>query len=213
MTYRVFNGTAPQYLAELRQVCSNDRLWSSSCHDYVVWSFSVAGPTAWNSSRQNIVLTYILLFLQTVLKRFYCLSFIHSYSEICLLYFLLDYSIVSEAPWTLDGGTIANYQLLEWLIIMQHLHLKRPSGDSPSGDQDLSEAVQLFWSDDLLMPHRFQQECNFTHGCPLVIKNMYIQVDFTITITMWYLYSTSYNIGQWRWTRKKLIELNKQNVK
>jgi len=42
---------------------------------------------------------------------------------------------------------------------------------------------------------------------------MYIQVDFTITITMWYLYSASYDIGQWRWTRKKLIELNKQNVK
>jgi len=32
----------------------------------------------------------------------------------------------------------------------------------------------------------------------------------TITITIRYLYSAPYNIGQRRWTRKKLIELNKK---
>jgi len=33
--YRVFNGTAAQYLAELCQVCSNDRLRSASRQDYM----------------------------------------------------------------------------------------------------------------------------------------------------------------------------------
>jgi len=59
LMYRVFNGTARQYLAELCQICSDDRLQSALCQDYVVAqtykrladsSFSVAGPTAWNSS-------------------------------------------------------------------------------------------------------------------------------------------------------------------
>jgi len=58
LMYRIFNGTAPQYLAELCQLCSDDRLRSSSHQDYVVprtykrladSSFSVAGLTAWNS--------------------------------------------------------------------------------------------------------------------------------------------------------------------
>ena len=54
----VFNGTAPQYLTEVCQVCSDYRLQSALRQDYVVpktykrladSSFSVAGPTAWNS--------------------------------------------------------------------------------------------------------------------------------------------------------------------
>ena len=61
---RIFNGTAPQYLAEL---CSDDRLRSSSHQDYIVpqtykrladSSFSVAGPTAWNSLPVEFRRTY-----------------------------------------------------------------------------------------------------------------------------------------------------------
>ena len=55
---RVLNGTVPQYLAELCQVCSDDRLRSALRQDCIVprtykrladSSFSVVGPTAWNS--------------------------------------------------------------------------------------------------------------------------------------------------------------------
>ena len=58
LMYRIFNGTVPQYLAELCQLCPDDRLRSSSHQDYFVprtykrladSSFSVAGPTAWNT--------------------------------------------------------------------------------------------------------------------------------------------------------------------
>jgi len=58
LMYRIFNGTAPQYLVELCQLSSDDRLRSSLHQDYFVprtykrladSSFSVAGPTAWNS--------------------------------------------------------------------------------------------------------------------------------------------------------------------
>ena len=37
-----------------------------------------------------------------------------------------------------------------------------------------------------------------------------IQTIITLTITMRYLYSAPYNIGQRLWSRKKLIELNKK---
>jgi len=55
LTYCGFNGRAPQYLAGLCQVCSDDRLQAALRQDYVVprtytgladSSFSVAGPTA-----------------------------------------------------------------------------------------------------------------------------------------------------------------------
>ena len=57
LMYRVARGSAPTYLTELCQPCSDTRLRSTSCSDFIVprsnrqlsnSSFSVAAPSAWN---------------------------------------------------------------------------------------------------------------------------------------------------------------------
>jgi len=68
-----------QYLAELCQLCSDDRLRSSSHQDYVVprtykrladSSFSVAGPTAWNSLPVEFHRTFTYISFCSRLKTF-----------------------------------------------------------------------------------------------------------------------------------------------
>jgi len=85
--YHIFNGTVPQYLAELCQLCSDDRLRSSSHQDYAVprtykrladGSFSVAGPTAWNSLPVEFRHTSIYSSFRSHLKAF---SFSKFYSQ------------------------------------------------------------------------------------------------------------------------------------
>ena len=84
-----------QYLAEL---CSDDRLRSSSHQDYVVprtykrladSSFSVAGPTAWNFVAHPLTARFVV-----VLKHFYFLSFIPSDIVFYSLHFSLAIFIV-----------------------------------------------------------------------------------------------------------------------
>jgi len=82
LLYRIFNGTVPQYLAELCQLCSDDRLQSSLHQDYVVprtckhladSSFSVAGPRLLHETlyRSNFVAHSLTARFVAVLKHFY----------------------------------------------------------------------------------------------------------------------------------------------
>ena len=154
LMYHVFNGTAPQYLAELCQVCSNDRLLSASRQDYIVpctntWIFDrhfifccwtqcvklLTGSTSlltWRRSGEAKLLLFFAncytLFtftftarLATVLKRFYFLSYIFNYSANLLVLFSLSlaYSTVRH-HWTSEGGAIANYWLIGWLVGLLH---------------------------------------------------------------------------------------------
>jgi len=63
LMFDVFHGTAPTYLTDICSHCSDNRLQSSACGNFVVWrtrrrfadsSFAVAGPAAWNSLPVNI---------------------------------------------------------------------------------------------------------------------------------------------------------------
>jgi len=123
--YRIFNGTTPQYMAELCQLCSDDRLWSSLHQDYFVprtyrcladSSFSVAGPILHGTLyRSNFVEHPLTARFAAVLKHFYFLSFSPSDIVFYSLHFSLAIFIVRR-PWTSDGGRHSKW-LIDWLIV------------------------------------------------------------------------------------------------
>jgi len=135
LTYRIFNGTATQYLTELCQLCSDDRLRSSSHQDYVVpptykrladSSFSVAGPTAWNSLPVEFRRTSTYSSFCSRLKTFYFLSFVPSDISIYPLYFSSAYFIVRR-PWTSDEGRHSNRLIIIIIIIFINGKTSQPN--------------------------------------------------------------------------------------
>ena len=95
--------------------CPGCRRTSHECIN--VWPtihFLLLDPLCRTPYQLNYVAHLLTARFATTLKRFYFLGFTPSYNAICLLYFLLAYSIV-RCPWT---GAIANYWLIDWFIYL-----------------------------------------------------------------------------------------------
>ena len=117
LMYRVVHGSAPTYLTELCQPCSDTRLRSTSHGDFIVprfnrqlsnSSFSVAAPSAWNRLPSHIrTSSTYTLFLTRLNKRLtsslnhYC----DSYAVVFSLYFW--------RPRALDVGRHSKFMLID----------------------------------------------------------------------------------------------------
>jgi len=119
--YRVVHGSAPTYLTELCQPCSDTRLRSTSCGDFIVprfnrqlsnSSFSVAAPSAWNRLPSHIrTSSTYTLFLTRLKTRLFA---DHYCDTVMLLYF----HCISGAPELWMWGAIASScWLIDWLIL------------------------------------------------------------------------------------------------
>ena len=99
LIYHVFNGTAPQYLGVLCQVCSDDRLRSSSHQDYVVpRTYKRLADSSFSDLQHgtlyqlNFVAHPLTARFVVVLKHIYFLSFIPSNIVFYSLYFSSAYN-------------------------------------------------------------------------------------------------------------------------
>ena len=119
LMYRVVHGSAPTYLTELCQPCSDTRLGSTSCGDFIVpWfnrqlsnsSFSVAAPSAWNRLPSHIrTSSTYTLFLSRLKTHLFAESLLwHCYAVVFSLYFC--------RPRALDVGRHSKFMLIDWLI-------------------------------------------------------------------------------------------------
>jgi len=117
--YRVVHGSAPTYLSELCQPCSDTRLRSTSRGDFIVprfncqlsnSSFSVAAPSAWNRLPSHIrTSSTYTLFLTRLLTHLFAESLLwHCYAVVFSLYFW--------RPRALDVGRHSKFMLIDWLI-------------------------------------------------------------------------------------------------
>jgi len=125
LMYRIFNGTAPQYLAELCQLCSDDidcdprRIRTTLYHEHTnVWLTVhfllrdlLHGTLYWS----NFVTHPLTARFVAVLKHFYFLSFIPSDIVFYSLHFSLAYFYCS-APLNVGwGGGRHSKWLIDWL--------------------------------------------------------------------------------------------------
>jgi len=117
--YRVVHGSAPTYLTELCQPCSDTRLRSTSRGDFIVprfnrqlsnSSFSVAAPSAWNRLPSHIrTSSTYTLFLTRLKTHLFAESLLwHCYAVVFSLYFW--------RPRALDVGRHSKFMLIDWLI-------------------------------------------------------------------------------------------------
>ena len=117
--YRVVHGSAPTYLTELCQPCSDTRLQSTSRGDFIVSrfnrqlsnsSFSVAAPSAWNRLPSHIrTSSTYTLFLTRLKTHLFAESLLwHCYAVVFSLYFW--------RPRALGVGRHSKFMLIDWLI-------------------------------------------------------------------------------------------------
>ena len=115
----VVHGSAPTYLTELCQPCSDTRLRSTSRGDFIVpWfnrqlsnsSFSVAAPSAWNRLPSHIrTSSTYTLFLTRLKTHLFAESLLwHCYAVVFSLYFW--------RPRALDVRRHSKFMLIDWLI-------------------------------------------------------------------------------------------------
>ena len=120
LMYRVVHGSAPTYLTELRQPCSDTRLRSTSRGDFIVprfnrqlsnSSFSFAAPSAWNRLPSHIRTSSTYTLFLTRLK-------IHLFAESLLWHcYAVVFSLYFWRPRALDEGRHSKFMLIDWLIV------------------------------------------------------------------------------------------------
>ena len=132
--YRVVHGSAPTYLTELCQPCSDTRLRSTSRGDFIVprfnrqlsnSSFSVAAPSAWNRLPSHIRTSSIYTLFLTRLKT-------HLFAESLLWHcYAVVFSLYFWHPRALDVGRHSKFMLIDWLIdykCLNNVKWKRQTG-------------------------------------------------------------------------------------
>ena len=121
LMYRVVHGSAPAYLTELCQPCSDTRLRSTSRGDFIVprfnrqlsySSFSVAAPSAWNRLPSHIrTSSTYTLFLTRLKTHIFAESLLwHCYAVVFSLYFwrprALDVGAIASSCWLIDKAKL-----------------------------------------------------------------------------------------------------------